>query len=167
MSVKMSVRYGESDGPIAEVMPKDTEVIFHIMKDDKEAVSFAFDFDQLGHENQQRISLYGLNKLLTDRTSDQKDKFAKLDEMQVVFDMLVEGEWAKERVVGAPVVSCEVQALAEIMSLSVPETQASLAAYPKEQRAQILAHDRVVAIATTLREKRKTGVLTSLDEYIA
>jgi len=122
--------------------------------------------NDLPSDNSAHTHAYGLNKLLTDRTSDIKDKMAKLDAMDTVFEFLCSGEWAKERVVGAPVVSCEVEALAQIMELTIPETQAALAAYSKEQRVQILGNEEVVTRADAVRKARKTKALASLDEYI-
>ncbi len=113
-----------------------------------------------------RISLYGLNKLLTDRTSDEKDKVTKLAKMSEVFDLLLSGEWSKERVVGAPVVSVEVEALAQIKELSVPQAQAALAAYDKDVRAQILGSEAVQTVAQEIRELRAATEVVSLDDMV-
>ena len=94
-------------------------------------------------------------------------KEAKLVAMSGVFELLCSGEWAKERIVGAPIVSAEVEALAFIMKLSIPETQAALAAYPKEQRGKILANEEVVRGAAAIREGRKDAAPTSLDDFIS
>ncbi len=124
--------------------------------------------NDLPSDNSAHTHAYGLNKLLTDRTSDIKDKMAKLDAMDTVFEFLCSGEWAKERVVGAPVVSCEVEALAQIMELKIPEAQAALAAYPKDTRKTILAHENVVKIADVIRKRRNAPdhVLASLDDML-
>ena len=74
----------------------------------------------------------------------------------------------KERVVGAPIVSAEVEALAELMSISIVDAQRSLAAYSKEQRKVILSNEKVVAAGKLLREKRaKAGAAALLDEFIS
>ena len=166
MSTKMSVRYGVDAKSITEA--PDTDVVTFIVIDGDDVVGrIGFDFDEMPDGNRHRIFLYGANKLLTDRTSEQKDKLVKLDEMQVVFDMLVEGEWAKERQVGAVVVSAEVEALAELMKISIVDTQRSLAAYSKEQRKAILAHEDVVKSGKIIRAKRMETLTKSLDEYVS
>jgi hypothetical protein len=148
---------------------EDLLVMFKVVdEDDNDAVqaSFSFDFDAVHTSLKDRVSLYGLNKLLTDRTSGEKDKLAKLDAMEGYFDMLIAGEWAKERVVGAPVVGVEVEALAEIKDITVPQAQAALAQYDKETRAKILGGDDVQAKAKEIRETRADAEVISLDDMI-
>ncbi len=140
---------------------------FVVVDEDKKPIGGdSFYFGDV-HENlQDRVSLYGLNKLLTDRTSDYKDKVEKLIKMREVFDSLIDGEWAKERVVGAPVVSVEVEALAQIKELSVPQAQAALAKYDKDVRAQILGSEAVQKVAQEIRELRAATDVVSLDDMI-
>ncbi len=166
MSIKLSVKYGPDAKPISELAVEDTTVTFFAMKDDKVVEQRRFDLDDIGQENRQRILLYGINKLLTDRTSDEKDKVEKLFKMEAVFDMLKDGEWSKERVVGAPVVSVEVEALAQIKELSVPQAQAALAKYDKDIRAQILGSEAVQKVAQEIRELRAATEVVSLDDMI-
>ncbi len=167
MSNKMSVKYGEDAGLITEATT-DTSVVVFIVKDDdgKEVGRMEVDGNELPADNQQRAYLYGINKLLTDRTSDIKDKREKLDQMNIVFELLVSGEWSKERVVGAIVVSVEVEALAQIKELSVPQAQAALAAYDKDVRAQILGSEAVQEAAAALRLLRSEMEVRSLDDMI-
>ena len=167
MSIKMRVFYETGDGSITDAAGENSTVVFKVFDDDKEVGRLEIDGNDLPSENQHRAYLYGINKLLTDRTSDQKDKVVKLDEMQVVFDLLCSGEWAKERVVGAVIVSAEVEALAELMSLSIVDTQRSLAAYDKETRKKILANPKVVEAGKVLREKRATTLAKDLAEFIS
>lgn len=167
MSNKMSVKYGEDAGLITDANT-DTSVVVFIVKDDddKEVGRLAIDGQDLPGENRVRAYLYGLNKLLTDRTSDVKDKLAKLDEMQEVFNLLCTGEWAKERTVGAIVVSPEVEALAQMQHISVPDVQAALAQYDKETRRSILDRKDVQSIAKLIRETRKDAAIKTLDDMI-
>lgn len=166
MSTKMSVRYGVDAKPISEMGPVDTLVCFRIMDGGKVLLTDEYDFDDLPHENQQRVSLYGLNKLLTDRTSDEKDKLVKLGKMQAVFDLLVSGEWAKERTVGAIVVSAAVEALAAMQSMSIADTQAALAQYDKDTRKAILGRKDVLEAATKISAERKDAPRKTLDDMI-
>ena len=166
MSNKMIVRYGVDALPITEA--PDSDVVTFIVKDDNDDVigRQGFDFDEMPDGNRHRIFLYGANKLLTDRTSDDKDKLVKLDNMQGVFDLLMTGEWSKERVVGAIVVSPEVEALAQMQSISVPDVQAALAQYDKDTRKAILGRDDVQAKAKLIRAARKDAPAKTLDDMI-
>ena len=167
MSNKMSVKYGEDAGLITDANT-DTSVVVFIVKDDRdvEIRRMIVDGNDLTPDNQQRAYLYGINKLLTDRTSDQKDKVAKLSDMQAVFDLLCTGEWAKERVVGAIVVSPEVEALSQMQSISVPDVQAALAQYDKDTRKAILGRDDVQSVAKLIRAARKDAPTKTLDDMI-
>ncbi len=157
---KMRVRYD------VEAM----EVTFDVFLNDAKVAltGHTFCFADLPTEGDiaDRVSLYGLNKLLTDRTSDEKDKGAKLDKMCDVMAQLETGEWAKERVVGAPVVSVEVEALAQMKELSVPQAQAALAAYDKDVRAKILGSKEVQEVAQKIRETRAATEVVSLDDMV-
>jgi hypothetical protein len=89
-------------------------VVFSVLNaEDKVIATQSFDFNDVHESLTDRVSLYGLNKLLTDRTSEQKDKVVKLEAMAGVMDQLAAGDWAKERTVGAVVVSVFVEALAK------------------------------------------------------
>ncbi|KKK89163.1 hypothetical protein LCGC14_2735870 [marine sediment metagenome] len=133
--LRLSVSYSES----YEV------IMFSVLdEDDKEVIRQVYKLSDIPADNSAHVHAYGLNKVLTDRTSDEKDKVAKLTAMDEVFDLLCAGEWAKERQVGAVVVSPEVEALAEIMDLTIPETQAALAAYEEPDRFEIPAYPEVV-----------------------
>ena len=155
---RLTVSYDTPDG----------KVIFKVLdKDDHVLDLRTYNVFDLPEENRKRVTGYGLNKLLTDRTSEQKDKIEKLDEMDAVFAMLVDGEWAKERVVGAIVVGVDVEALAEFKGWSIAFTQTTLAQYSKEQRKTILALDVVQEVATRLRVQRKEATIASLDDLLS
>ena len=157
--LRMSVSYSDSYG----------EVTFDVLdEDDKGVDTRTYAIADIPADNSAHVHAYGLNKVLTDRTSDEKDKEAKLKAMDGVFEQLCTGEWAKERTIGAPIVSAEVEALADLMGLSIVEAQMSLAAYPKEQRKTILAHENVVEVGRKIREKRaKAGTAALLDEFVS
>ncbi len=147
---------------------EDMDVTFEVVEGDELISEGTFCFDDLPENGDiaSRVSLYGLNKLLTDRTSDCKDKENKLVQMRAVFAMLKDGEWSKERVVGAIVVSVEVEALAQLKEISVPQAQAALAAYDKDVRASILGSEAVQDAAAALRLLRSEMEVRSLDDMI-
>lgn len=109
------------------------------------------------------VALYGLSKLLQDRSSDTDSGPEKLDAMREVFSMLKSGQWEKERKAGAPVVSAEVEALASLKKITVAQAQAALRKYTKEQREKILSNPAIVAKAKEIRSARDT-VEVSLDD---
>lgn len=111
------------------------------------------------------VALYGLSKLLQDRSSDTDTGPEKLDAMREVFAMLRGGQWEKERKAGAPVVSAEVEALADIKKISVAQAQAALRKYTKEQREKILSNPAIVSKATEIRKARDTSDV-SFDDMV-
>jgi hypothetical protein len=132
--------------------------------EDKEIATQSFDFNDVHDSLRDRVSLYGLNKLLTDRTSEQKDKVVKLEAMAGVMDQLAAGDWAKERTVGAVVVSVFVEALAKFKKVSVPAAQQALKGYDKATRDKILANPQIVALAEAIKLEREAAAVVSLDD---
>ena len=166
MSTKMRVFYGDGDSAITDADTDTSVLVFKVFDNDKEVGRLEIDGNDLPADNQQRTYLYGINKLLTDRTSSEKDKLIKLVQMEDVFDLLVSGEWAKERAVGAIEVSVYVEALAEMTKQSIPDTQAGLGQYDKEVRAAILAREDVQKLGKEIAAKRSARTLSSLDEFV-
>lgn len=109
------------------------------------------------------VALYGLSKLLQDRSSDTDSGPEKLDAMREVFAMLKAGQWEKERKAGAPVVSAEVEALASLKKITVAQAQSALRKYTKEQRDKILGNAAIVAKAKEIRAARE-NVDVNLDD---
>lgn len=114
----------------------------------------------------QQVALYGLSKLLQDRASDTKVGPEKIIAMQAVMTQLASGEWARERKVGAIVVSAEVEALSRMKQITVPQAQAALKLYPKEAREKILGHEKIVALATEIRAEREGAEAVDLAELL-
>lgn len=142
-------------------------VIFQVLDEDgKEVATRTYDLHDLPEDNRARCDAYGLNKLLTDRTSEFKDKVLKLKAMDAVWTLLCSGEWAKERAVGAIEVSVFVEALAQLKKMSISDTQASLGQYDKEVRAAILAREDVQLLGREIAHARATRKVPSLDDMI-
>lgn len=128
------------------------------------------------HDNVKALTgLYGLSKVLQDRTSDVsfggKDSTAtpeeKLAAMDEVFGLLREGTWERERKAGAPVVSAEVEALAALKGITVAEAQTALRKYTKELREKILSHQSIVDKAKEIKAAREKAAGISLDDLAA
>lgn len=115
----------------------------------------SYPVDDIHQSVEPNTRLYGLSKLLQDRSSEIPVGPAKLDGMDAVMEQLRNGVWAKERKVGATVVSPEVEALARYKNSSVPQAQAALKGYQKEQREKILAHPKIKELAAIIRKERE------------
>lgn len=143
------------------------KIIVQILKKENDEVVESGEFAAADvHPNlRSNIVLYGLSKLLQDRTSETDVGPGKIAAMQAVMDNFKAGNWVQERKSGSPVVSAEVEALAELKGLTVAEAQAALKKYDVEVRKQILSHPDIVKKAEEIRAARKSaeGVdLTSL-----
>ena len=114
----------------------------------------------------QKVALYGYSKLLQDRASDTPVGPDKLPAMDAIAAQLAAGQWAKERKIGAIVVSAAVEALARIKKLTVPGAQAALKSYPKEVRAQILGNEQIVEMAAVIEAERAEQEVASLDDFV-
>lgn len=148
-----------------DLIPETMDVRVNVLDaNDVTVATDVFSFNDVHESQQDRVSLYGLSKLLADRTSGTGDKRKKLKEMQEVMDRLAEGEWSKERVVGAPIVSVFVEALAELKGITVPQAQKALSGYAKETREKILSNQKVVEIAERIRKERDEASAPSLDD---
>ncbi len=134
-------------------------VSVQVIDRESEAVVESREFDASGvHENvRPLVGLYGLSKLLQDRSSETPTGPGKLSAMQEVYDLLSRGEWERERKAGAPVVSAEVEALAEIKKITVAQAQAALRKFTKEQKDKILSNPAIVAKAAEIRAARETS----------
>ena len=160
MKYGLKVELDEDNGlVIATVVDRDNN---------SEAIaSREYDAQRVHESLRGKVALYGLSKLIQDRTSDQSVKElgeAKLDAMDAVVDRLGTGEWAAERRVGAPTVSAEVEALAQIKGVEVSVMQTSLRAYSKEQRQAILANDQVQAKAAEIKAARESAAPVDLSD---
>jgi len=127
-----------------------------------------FSFRKVHATLQARTSLYGLKKILMDRTSQVKENpEAKLAAMADVMARLETGEWSAERQGGGlGVVSVEVQALAQVKGITVPDAQLALKSYTKEQREKILSSAKVQEAAKALRAQREKAEVKSLDDML-
>lgn len=125
--------------------------------------SESFNAKELPDNIRPTVALYGLSKLLQDRSSDTDSGPEKLDAMREVFAMFKAGQYERERKAGAPVVSAEVEALATLKRITVAQAQAALRKYTKEQREKILGNAAIVEKAKEIRAARGTTEV-SLDD---
>lgn len=146
MSVDVSIIEKESNGVVAEK---------------------SFAASSIHESVKQMVALYGYSKLLQDRASDVPVSPEKLTAMEEIAQQLAEGQWAKERKIGAVVTSPEVEALARIKSITVPAAQAALKKYSKEQREAILANEKVKEVAETIRAERAAAEEVDLSDLAA
>jgi hypothetical protein len=102
-----------------------------------------------------KIKMHGLNTLLQQRTSQTDIEAGKLKEIGEYFELLKSGEWARERVGGPGVVSAEIEAIAKIKGVTIPQVQKALKAMDETTRAKVLANAKVVEMAKAIREERE------------
>src|SRR3990172_1860422 len=127
-----------------------------------------FAFSDVAESLRKRVSLYGLKKLLMDRTSQVKDApVQKLKDMAEGLERLSAGEWAAERAAGGlGVVSPEVEALAGLKGISIPDAQKALKAYSPEQRTKILGNPKIVEEAAKIKAAREKETPETLDDLL-
>lgn len=136
---------------------------------EKALTAVVFPYGAVAETLQTRVALYGLAKVLMDRTSQVKENpVEKLAGMKDVFSRLCEGEWKAERTGGGlGVVSPEIEALARVKKHTIPEIQAALKLRTPEERERILGHADVQKVADAIRKERagvKEGV--ALDDLL-
>lgn len=132
-------------------------------KEDKEVETKSFKASDIHSNLHKMVALYGLSKLLQDRSSDTPTGPGKLVAMEEVAVILAGGEWERERKVGAPVVRPEVEALAQLKGCTVADIQATLKKYTKEAREKVFANPKVIAAATAIRAARETASVDLSD----
>lgn len=132
-----------------------------------EVASEVYKYDSLPEGITAMVKLYGLSKVLQDRCSEVEVGSEKIPALSEVFAQLSTGQWEKARVVGGTVVSAEVEALAQLKGISIPDAQKALSKYDKAQKEKILANAQVVALAKSIREARANKEATSLDDLAA
>ena len=126
-----------------------------------------FRLADVAEELHPNIMLYGLKQVISDRCSQVDTGPDKLAAMREVAAQLKAGQWKKDRVVGAPTVSAEVEALAQLKGISIPDAQRALKSYAPEQREKILSNAKIKELAAQIRASRETAPVTSLDDLAA
>jgi len=148
-----------------ELKPEDATVNVSVIERESGDVveSESFAARELPDNIKPTVALYGLSKLLQDRSSDTDSGPEKLDAMREVFAMFKAGQYERERRAGAPVVSAEVEALAVLKKITVAQAQAALRKYTKEQREKILSNAAIVEKAKEIKAAREKSDV-SLDD---
>lgn len=118
------------------------------------------------------VALYGIKALLSDRTSDISFGTGATPEQKMeawgeVAELLKAGTWERERKAGAPVVSAEVEALAQLKSISVAEAQTALRKYDKATKEKILANPKIAELAKQIKEARTKAETLDLGDLAA
>lgn len=130
--------------------------------------SSTFQYGGISDTVRDNVNLYGLSKLIQDRSSEVKAGPEKLSALREVFEQLVAGQWEKARVVGTPIVSAEIEALAQIKGIDIPTAQKALKQYDKEQKERILSNPAIVARAAQIEAERAaaSGPAVGLDDLL-
>jgi hypothetical protein len=159
LSVDLNVKGGSVDITLRRKEDEDSEW------ESLETKSFAA--GDVSSEVTDKVFLYGLSKKLQDAVSSIPVGPEKFPAMEEVFELLKSGTWERERVVGAPTVSAEVEALAEIKKITIPDAQRALRKYTQDQRKKILGNAQVVKRAAEIRADRAEAEAISLDDLAA
>ena len=153
-----------------ELNEKDATVVVTVRKKGEkgftDVAQKAYPAASIHAELRGKCGLYGLSKLLQDRTSEVDAGPDKLAAMDAVMAQLTEGKWEKDRVVGAPTVSAEVEALAQFKKITIPDAQRALRGYTAEQREKILGHPEIVKRAEAIRLKRDSAPQADLGDLL-
>lgn len=155
LKVKLDVKEGAVD---VTVRRKEDEGDW----DDLETQSFSG--ADISSDLTDQVYLYGMSKLLQDRSSDVATGPDKLEAMQVIYAQLCAGQWERERVAGAPTVSAEVEALAQLKRITIPQAQKALRRYSKDQRQKILGNDDITKLAAKIKTERASAEQVDLDD---
>ena len=134
--------------------------------------SFTLKATDIAENLRPMVALYGIKALLSDRTSDvsfgtgasPEEKMAAWAE---VAELLKAGTWERERKAGAPVVSAEVEALAQLKKITVAEAQTALRKYDKATKEKILANAQIVELAKKIKEDRAKAETLDLGDLAA
>jgi len=161
MSYGLKVELNEETGSV------DVTVREKVDGDFKDLDTQAFGIDGINEDIRPKVELYGLSKLLQDRSSAIPTGPDKLAAMNEVFAQLANGEWEKERTRGAPTVSAEVEALASLKGASVAAIQKALRNYTKEQKEKILGSKAVQDKAAEIKAAREEAADVNLDDLAA
>jgi hypothetical protein len=161
-----------SDNPFRNRVKLDAEnmkVIVEVVKKDDESIVETGEFEAgKVHANlRNNIVLYGLSKLLQDRTSETPTGPGKVAAMRELMAQFEAGTWSAERKAGAPVVSPEVEAIAQLKGCTVAEAQKALRSHPQEVRDKIYANPKVKEIADQIRAARENATAVGLDDLAA
>jgi hypothetical protein len=145
---------------------EDMAILVQLMDTEKEEEidNETFPMADVAESVRGHVGLYGLGQFLQDRVSDTNTGPDKLEGMREVFEMLKKGEWEKERVSGGFTVSPQVEALARIKGVTIPQIQAALKSKTKEQREKILAHKSVTELAEQIKKEREGQAEVALDD---
>jgi len=135
---------------------------------EREIVAFKeYSVEGLPEDSVNFVTAYGLSKLLQDRVS-QVDAEDKLEAMDEVFTNLIEGKLKKDRVVGAPIVSVFVEALARVKHCTIPEVQKAMKDLSDEQKDTLKKNPQVVELMAKIKlERESSEAEVSFDDLIS
>lgn len=166
--LKMAVGYGLQLVGCGNATEQDTTVVYTVRNGAGNTVdSLVLDTDDLPDISRHRCMLMGANKKLVDGGSEIKDRLKKLADIRERWQLLIDGEWNKERTGGVFVASPIVEALAEMSDgLSIADVQIALAQYDDAKKQAILSNPDLVSRAKEIEQARKerdlTGALDAL-----
>jgi len=139
-------------------------VTVRVMDGKVEKQATTFNWADVDGEIQKQLSLAGLSTVLQQRCSGIKeDPVAKLDAMDEVFALWMDGEWAKEREGGARLVAPIIEVLAGLKKASIADVQKSWAKLDKDVQAAIAKKHATRVKEIEEQRARETEVVDLTD----
>ena len=129
---------------------------------DKVVESATFDCRKVHQTLRQWVFEYGLRKVLMDRTSQDDIGPGKSAAMQKVYDNLCNGIKEAERERGAPVVSAEIEGVAEALGKPTSAIQTSKRELSAEQWAALIAKPKFAEAIAKVKARREAGASVDL-----
>lgn len=128
----------------------------------KEQAREEFNLSELGEEIKHQIALYGLNKALSDRTSDVSKQVqtegpeVRLQAMREVWEQFANGTWKRQAASGGSKggISLIVQAVARVKDASPASVQKSWQALSNEQKEKIKERKDVKAALEEIKAEQ-------------
>lgn len=110
--------------------------------------------------------IYGLRKKLEDGTSDSESD-DKLTDRRALYEVLLSGEWERERTSGARTVAVHIEALSNLKGVTVAAMQKAWRETDETTRQKVLANPTVKAEMEKVEKSRADATSVSLDEFAA
>jgi hypothetical protein len=154
-----------------DLLPDDEAIVVTVRKRDGEdfveVESETFAVADVDGNLRANVLCYGLSKLLQDRVSDTDAGPDKLTAMREVMSRLTAGEWEKERAVGAPTVSAEVEAVAQLKGIGIPQAQKALRALAADVREKVINNPKVKELAAKIKAEREASESVDVADLAA
>lgn len=153
-----------SKGNENEYVPAEAAVKVNLFDDanpdstiDSFTVTYADNFPT--EELETLVRVYGIKKIIQDRTSSVSEVAEKFEKMRWFSDVVFKEQqrWNAKREHGPRQVAPEVEALAELFQTTVASIQFQLSKYTAEQKKQVFEDPKVAAKVAEIKNRTSGG----------